>query len=200
MTALVLLTAPDSAWYFDAVAEAKVTPWLNGPAMLFTRYGLVVFGVVVLVLLVTSRTRSDARLATVVWVPLAAGVAATLGLILKTIVAEPRPCLGLPAGSTLWTCDASGSFPSNHAAMAAAAAVALLFVDRTWGWLAIGFALLMAGSRVYIGAHYPHDVVAGLILGALVGALSPVLRRPLAAGIHRIRGSAPARAMIGRRD
>lgn len=193
----VPLAAPDSAWYFDAVAAARATPWLNEPAMLLTRYGLVAFGIAVAVVLVRARSASDQRVADIVWVPLAAAVAGALGWLIKLMVGEPRPCLALPPGATLWACDASGSFPSNHAAITAAAAVSMLGVNRSWGWVAVGFALLMAGSRVYIGAHYPHDVLAGLVLGGLVAAAGPLVRRPLVAVVHRVRGSAQIAAHMG---
>ncbi|MEK8174643.1 phosphatase PAP2 family protein [Streptomyces sp. M19] len=78
------------------------------------------------------------------------------------------------------------SFPSNHATIAAAATVALLVADRRLAAaVAVPAALLMAASRVWIGVHYPHDVAAGLLLGALVGWLlarlavraAPIVRR-----------------------
>jgi undecaprenyl-diphosphatase len=62
------------------------------------------------------------------------------------------------------------SFPSNHAAIAAAAAMALLFVSRRLAVVAIVAAPAMGASRVWVGAHYPHDVLAGLAAGALVAA------------------------------
>jgi undecaprenyl-diphosphatase len=67
----------------------------------------------------------------------------------------------------------STSFPSGHAASAAAAACALLIVAPTFAPAWIGMALVMAASRVYVGAHYPSDVVAGVGLGVLVG-LAPI--------------------------
>ena len=64
------------------------------------------------------------------------------------------------------------SFPSGHAVAAAATAVALVFAflpagptRRHWEWIAVGFAFLMAVSRVYLRAHWLSDVVAGVLLG-----------------------------------
>jgi membrane-associated phospholipid phosphatase len=65
------------------------------------------------------------------------------------------------------------SFPSGHAVAGAATAVALVLVllpagpaRRRWEFVAIGFAFVMALSRVYLGAHWFSDVVAGVLLGA----------------------------------
>jgi undecaprenyl-diphosphatase len=72
------------------------------------------------------------------------------------------------------------SFPSDHATMAGAVVVGLWFVSRRLGIVAAIAALLMAFARVYIAAHYPADVAAGLLLGGLVAALTWLLvRRPL---------------------
>ncbi len=65
------------------------------------------------------------------------------------------------------------SFPSGHAVAGAATAVALVLVllpagpaRRRWEFVAIGFAFVMALSRVYLSAHWFSDVVAGVLLGA----------------------------------
>ncbi|MGD6740591.1 phosphatase PAP2 family protein [Streptomyces sp. BH106] len=105
-------------------------------------------------------------------VPLIVVAAFVVNDIVKSVLHEARPCQVLPV-SPLEACPGVGdwSFPSNHAAIAAAAAAALWCVDRTLGLIALPAALLMAFSRVWVGAHYPHDVLAGLLLGAIVGAV-----------------------------
>jgi undecaprenyl-diphosphatase len=104
-------------------------------------------------------------------VPVVVVVAYGLDDVVKLAVREDRPCQSLHV-RTLEACPAPGdwSFPSNHAAIAAAAAVALLFVSRRLAVVAIVAALAMGASRVWVGAHYPHDVLAGLAAGALVAA------------------------------
>jgi len=62
------------------------------------------------------------------------------------------------------------SILSDQATVVGAVAAGLLFTTRRWGTIAAALAVLMAFTRVYVGAHYPGDVLAGLALGALVAA------------------------------
>lgn len=101
---------------------------------------------------------------------LAVGAADLLAYrVLKPWAARPRPeyagigaILRVPSGGKL-------GFPSNHA-MNAAAAASVMTVAYPGGRLAFwGLAFLVAYSRVYVGMHYPFDVLAGLALGGLLG-------------------------------
>lgn len=123
----------------------------------------------------------------------------TADTVIKSLVREQRPCRTLHT-VTLESCPALGdwSFPSNHAAIAAAAAVAIWLTHRRLGAIAIPAALLMAFSRVWVGAHYPHDVILGLIVGAAVaGPLTLAARRtgPL---VDRLRDT-PLRPLVAPR-
>ncbi|MET8811041.1 phosphatase PAP2 family protein [Streptomyces sp. NPDC004549] len=124
-------------------------------------------------------------------VPVVTVVAYCLDMGLKSVVREDRPCRTLHV-RTLEACPAPGdwSFPSNHAVIAASAAVALLFVSRRLGAVAVVAALAMGASRVWVGVHYPHDVLAGLLVGALVAVLAMrALRRRSAAVAGRLAAS-----------
>lgn len=66
----------------------------------------------------------------------------------------------------------SNSFPSSHAANAAAAVVALALISRRTLWVSVPLALLVGFSRVYTGNHYPGDVLAGYAWGALAALAS----------------------------
>ncbi len=64
------------------------------------------------------------------------------------------------------------SFPSGHAASSAGAAVILCAVAPTLAALWVTLAALMGTSRVYVGVHYPSDVVTGALLGVALGLAS----------------------------
>jgi undecaprenyl-diphosphatase len=96
--------------------------------------------------------------------------------ILKAAYDRPRPPVSLVETFT-------ASFPSGHAVAGAVVAISLVVVfvpagprRRNLEILAAAFALLMAGSRVYLGAHWLTDVVAGVAFGAAcaIGAAAAV--------------------------
>ncbi len=89
---------------------------------------------------------------------------------------RPRPFVH-HAAVLLLPASHDPSFPSDHAAFAFAAATVLFLVSRRAGAVALAFAALAALSRVYVGEHYPMDVVAGAVVGSLV-----------ALGFHALRG------------
>ncbi|MFC3897028.1 phosphatase PAP2 family protein [Lentzea rhizosphaerae] len=94
-------------------------------------------------------------------------VAYAVSEVVKLVVQEERPCRTAPS---LAPCPEPGdwSFPSNHSVIAGASAMAIWALHRTFGWVAVICAAAAAASRVIVGVHYVHDVLAGLALGALV--------------------------------
>lgn len=92
-----------------------------------------------------------------------------LANMLKTAVGRPRPFEVIAHPEPLITGTVASSFPSGHAATSAAGAVILsvLVGRRIWPWL-LGLALLIGFSRVYVGVHYPGDVLGGAAIGAAV--------------------------------
>lgn len=99
-------------------------------------------------------------------------------LVIKKLVLRPRPYLVIAPLELLVAPESSTSFPSGHSASSFVCAymLARMFGRKgTWAYLP---AALIALSRIYVGVHYPSDVVTGVLLGTLIGAAAyPPLRR-----------------------
>jgi undecaprenyl-diphosphatase len=163
----------DGSLYRDLVDLARRTPgWLDGVVTVWSDFGLAVFALLMVVGWWRARRAGADAAMTALAVPAAVVVAYGADAGLKLLVREDRPCRHLPF-RTLEACPAPGdyAFPSNHAAIAAAAAVALFFVSRRLGVVAAVGAVAMAASRVWVGVHYPHDVLVGAVVGGLVAFL-----------------------------
>ncbi|MFF7385073.1 phosphatase PAP2 family protein [Streptomyces griseoluteus] len=163
----------DGTVYVDVVDAAHRAPaWLDQLVSGYSTYGLALFALLMVIGWWRARHRDAAQAVKALAAPVLTVLAFVVSTLLKQAVQENRPCQSLHV-ITLEACPAAGdwSFPSNHATLAAAAAVALWIVSARLGALATVGALAMAASRVWVGAHYPHDIVAGLAVGALVAAL-----------------------------
>ncbi len=97
---------------------------------------------------------------------------------LKHLVARVRPFMAVDLYREWWEFlgsppEDSYSFPSGHVTAAMAGVTALLLVSRKkaviWGYL---YVLFMGFTRVYLMAHYPSDVLAGIIIGTVAALLS----------------------------
>ncbi|MET9507614.1 phosphatase PAP2 family protein [Streptomyces flavidovirens] len=161
--------------YRDITDFARTTPsWVRHLAEVWTEAGLLLFGVLFAVTWWRARDGDARAVALAVLAPLVTAVAYVASELLKSVVDEERPCRAVAnAAASLVPCPPTGdwSFPSNHATIAGAAAVALAVAWRRLIVLTVPMALLMGLSRVFVGVHYPSDVVAGLLLGAAVTAV-----------------------------
>jgi len=104
--------------------------------------------------------------------------ASALATVLKDLAGRARPAVADPAMSALTTLPADGSFPSGHALSAFAAAGVVAALHPRLRGPVLALAALVAVSRVYLGVHYPLDVLAGAALGlAVAGVVLLVARR-----------------------
>lgn len=95
---------------------------------------------------------------------------------LKDATHRQRPFEAHPQIHPLYVVHSS-SFPAGHAATAFAGATLLSAASPRLAPAFFSLATLIAASRVYDGVHYPTDVLAGAVLGALVAAVAVVLLR-----------------------
>ena len=96
---------------------------------------------------------------------------------IKTLVALPRPFLVLPSINSLLIYGGNNSFPSNHAAIFAALATSLYPFHRGIGLVVGALALLIGFSRIFVGVHYPLDVIAGFAIGISIAVLVRMILR-----------------------
>jgi membrane-associated phospholipid phosphatase len=128
-------------------------------------------GIVIVVVLtagyVVARNRSVLPVAAAA---VAAGAAWALANLAKAIADRPRPYEAV-AGAVLRQQPAHGtSFPSSHTAVTVAVIIALVpFLPGALAAVAVAYAVLVGWSRVYLGVHYPLDVLAGAGIGMAVG-------------------------------
>ncbi len=92
-------------------------------------------------------------------------------IILKNLIARPRPCATYPELVELVKIPHSYSFPSGHTVSAMAVAFTILTQHKKLGIVAFVMALLMGLSRLYVGVHFPTDVYGGIIVGALIALI-----------------------------
>jgi membrane-associated phospholipid phosphatase len=120
---------------------------------------------------------------------LLAALVVGLGLTLAFQYSVGRPRPGPDVVQVVLAAPNYPSFPSGHAMAGFATAAVLGLAARRWrlAVLLVGGATLLGLSRVYLGHHYPSDVLAGAVLGAGVGAAAYGLLVERAPGVARWR-------------
>ena len=166
---------------------ARSTGWLHGPLLAYAKDGVVVFGILLVVGYLLARAQRDPlRMARALLAGGGVLVAVAVNQPIVHAVNERRPYDQIKGVLVLVSRSVDASFPSDHATMAGATAAGLLLVNRKLGLIAVGAGLLMAFARVYVGAHFPIDVLAGLAVGAAVALVVQLAAPPLARLIGRL--------------
>jgi undecaprenyl-diphosphatase len=206
---------PDVSLLYDINGLAKDAPhWFDRGMEFVGEYGLLL-AMVLLILWcwwgVRRRGGEDAAqsVAALVWAPLAAAIAVLVNVPIRGFVERPRPFVDHQGLEVLISGKTDFSFVSDHATLTMAMAVGLFVANRKFGLVGLGLALLEGFCRVYMGVHYPTDVVGGFALGTAVALLlSPlamalltpvtkaVERSPRAGWLIRARGTGAADAVI----
>ncbi|MFF9393170.1 phosphatase PAP2 family protein [Streptomyces griseoluteus] len=186
---------PDVELLYDINGLAKAAPhWFDRVMEFVGEYGLPVAMILLVLgcwLAVRRRGGPDAvsSVAALVWAPLAAAVAVLVNVPIRGFVERPRPFMDHQGLDVLIAGKSDYSFVSDHATITMAIGVGLFVANRRFGIAGIALALLEGFCRVFMGVHYPTDVIGGFALGTAVALLlSPpatALLTPLVRAIAR---------------
>ncbi len=105
------------------------------------------------------------RSAAVVLILATAAADALAYQVIKPTVGKLRPCHELESVRLLVNCGGKYGFVSNHSANIFASMTSLSIFYRKYRPYFLGFAALVAFTRVYVGVHYPGDILFGSLLG-----------------------------------
>ena len=150
--------------------------WLD-PIMTFITYlangGALWIGICVL-LLILKKTRTTGLVCS-------CSLAATFlinNIILKNVIARTRPYEAVERLNRIIGAQSDYSFPSGHSGASFAVAVVMFMeMPKKYGVPALIVAVLIAFSRLYVGVHYPSDVIAGVLTGTIYAVITVTIYR-----------------------
>ncbi|MCW1957287.1 MAG: phosphatase PAP2 family protein [Mycobacterium sp.] len=190
---------------FHAINDfARDTPWLQPIVAGYANYGTVLFALLMLAGWWMARSAVESgRMAAALWAPFGVLAALAINQPIADAVGEVRPCNALHDIVVLH-CNTDPGFPSDHAVMAGAATIGLWLVHRRLGLVATLASAAMGFARIYVGAHYPQDVLAGYALGAVVSVAGYLLIRPALTRLIVVIARSPLHSLVvhaqGNRD
>ncbi|WP_329120486.1 phosphatase PAP2 family protein [Streptomyces sp. NBC_01465] len=187
---------PDVSLLYDINGLAKDAPgWVDRAMEFVGEYGILLALVLVAlwcwwsVRRQADRERAVSSVAALVWAPLAAGLAVLVNIPIRGFVERPRPFVEHTGLDVLVSGKTDFSFVSDHATMAMALGAGLFVTHRKFGLIAIGLALAEGFCRVFMGVHYPTDVIGGFALGTavtlLLAPLAGMLLTPVVRAVSR---------------
>lgn len=182
---------PDVDLLYDINGLAKAAPpWFDRVMEFVGEFGLLI-AVVGMILWcwwgVRRRGGEDAAssVAALVWAPLAGAVAILVNYPIREFVERPRPFFDHEGLEVLIQGKTDYSFVSDHATLTMALAVGLFLANRKLGLVGLVLAVFAGFCRVYMGVHYPTDVIGGLALGTAVALLLSPLAMALLTPVMR---------------
>ncbi len=114
---------------------------------------------------------------------LSAAIAYVAAFVVHHLYDRPRPYEAHPSLPHPWSSSTDASFPSDHTSLSFAIAFAVLMFDGVAGAIFLVVAVIIGVGRLFIGAHYPGDVAAGVLVGLAAALVVVRLLRPLVARV-----------------
>jgi len=114
---------------------------------------------------------------------LSAAIAYVAAFVVHHLYDRPRPYEAHPSLPHPWSSSTDASFPSDHTSLSFAIAFAVLMFDGVAGAIFLVVAAIIGVGRLFIGAHYPGDVAAGVLVGLAAALVVVRLLRPLVARV-----------------
>lgn len=187
--------------WFNSIAD--ISPWLHGVARFYAVYAIAAFALLLLLAWWDARSAEDPprAVAAVVWAGIAPLVGAVAVQLIGSAIDRARPTTVLHGTHLLLDPTRDFSFPSDHTTATVAVSVGLVLAGpllrrRWYGWVALVLAILLGLDRIYVGAHYPTDVLAGVALGTAVAAVPAVSARAALGALTTRMCRSPLRPLI----
>ncbi len=168
----MLLQNIDKSEFLSVNRFAQRTSWLHGFMRFISNEGVYIFilfliSVYLLIRFLPKWSTKD-NLVKVIITGLGTLIAIGINQPLTHIFKEPRPFNALPHILVLINRVHDYSFPSDHGVMVGAVTAGMFLISPVIGVISLVLGLIVAFSRVYTAAHYPHDLIAGMIVGLVV--------------------------------
>ncbi|NMP21238.1 phosphatase PAP2 family protein [Sulfobacillus harzensis] len=178
MTHQFPITGFDKHWELVVNGWSRYSPLLNHLAIVLAKYAPEIWAVIFLLLWFWPPLRENRARRAVVYAVVAGVLALVINVILGHIFPyRPRPFVYEPhLIHQLVSHKRDTSFPSDHAAGSFGFAVGLFFAGASDGILALILAAAVAIARVFVGLHWPTDVIVGAAVGVVAGLIVLALR------------------------
>ena len=174
-------------WLFELIhGFAGQSPFLDEAGVFFAQYVPYLVGILFLVFLV--RHAKDWRVRIVVFADAAIAILLARGIVVEALrllfpISRPFAVLGFDALIP----EFSNAFPSAHAAVFFALAMTAMFYSKKHGWWFLLFALVNGIARIFVGVHWPLDIISGALVGIGGAIVAHALLKPYLSLLQRAR-------------